>query len=276
MRIRIVDAFTDRPFAGNPAGVVVLDSGAFPPGAFPPDEWMRNVAAEVNQAETAFVHRLPAGSDADWALRWFTPLVEVALCGHATLATTHVLHRSGLLDGPVRYQTLSGVLTASVDAGGLITLDFPTAPLSPIEADPELVAALGAEHRSVVHTGPYTDDLLFEVADEKTVRALAPDLRAVARLTRRGVIVTAAAEDPASGYDFVSRFFGPAVGVDEDPVTGSAHTALTPYWARRLGRTELTGYQASPRGGLVRVSLHGERTHLSGHAVTTIDGTLLP
>jgi PhzF family phenazine biosynthesis protein len=271
MRIRIVDAFTDRPFAGNPAGVVVLDSDAFPS-----DEWMRNVAAEVNHAETAFVHRLPTGQDADWALRWFTPLVEVALCGHATLATTHVLNQSGYLDRPARYRTLSGVLTASAEAGGLITLDFPTAPLSRADADPELVAALGVEHRAVVHTGPNTDDLLFEVADEKTVRALAPDLRAVARLTRRGVIVTAAAEDPASGYDFVSRFFAPAVGVDEDPVTGSAHTALTPFWAARLGRTELTGYQASPRGGLVRVSLHGDRTHLSGHAVTTIDGTLLP
>jgi PhzF family phenazine biosynthesis protein len=271
MRIRIVDAFTDRPFAGNPAGVVVLDSEAFPA-----DDWMRSVAAEVNHAETAFAHRLPAGSDADWALRWFTPLVEVALCGHATLATTHVLHRSGLLGGPARYQTLSGVLAASVDAGGLITLDFPTAPLSPVEADRELVAALGVEQRTVMHTGPNTDDLLFEVADEKAVRALEPDLTTVARLTRRGVIVTAAAEDPASGYDFVSRFFAPAVGVDEDPVTGSAHTALTPFWAERLGRTELIGYQASRRGGLVRVSLHGDRTHLSGHAVTTIDGTLLP
>ncbi|MEU4619076.1 PhzF family phenazine biosynthesis protein [Actinoplanes sp. NPDC023801] len=275
MRIRIVDAFTDRPFAGNPAGVVVLDGDGFPP-----DEWMRNVAAEVNHAETAFVHRLPAESGnvpaADWALRWFTPLVEVALCGHATLATTHVLNRTGQLDGTVRYRTLSGVLTASADAGGLITLDFPTAPLSPVEADPELVAALGIDHRTVLHTGPSTDDLLFEVADEKTVRALTPDLRAVGRLTRRGVIVTAAAGDATSGYDFVSRFFGPAVGVDEDPVTGSAHTALTPFWAERLGRTELTGYQASPRGGLVRVSLHGDRTHLSGYAVTTIDGEFLP
>ncbi|GIF36380.1 PhzF family phenazine biosynthesis protein [Actinoplanes xinjiangensis] len=271
MRIRIVDAFTDRPFAGNPAGVLILDDDGFPA-----DDWMRRVAAEVNHAETAFVHRLPTGSDADWALRWFTPAVEVALCGHATLATTHVLSRGGYLDGPVRYRTRSGVLSASTDGAGLITLDFPTAPLSPVDADPELVAALGIDFRTVLHTGPQTDDLLFEVADEKTVRALDPDLRTVARLTRRGVIVTAAAEDPASGYDFVSRFFAPAVGVDEDPVTGSAHTALTPFWAGRLGRTELTGYQASPRGGLVHVALHGDRTHLSGHAVTTIDGDLLP
>ncbi|MEV4281213.1 PhzF family phenazine biosynthesis protein [Actinoplanes xinjiangensis] len=271
MRIRIVDAFTDRPFAGNPAGVLILDGDGFPA-----DDWMRRVAAEVNHAETAFAHRLPTGSDADWALRWFTPAVEVALCGHATLATTHVLSRGGYLDGPVRYRTRSGVLSASTDGAGLITLDFPTAPLSPVDADPELVAALGIDFRTVLHTGPQTDDLLFEVADEKTVRALGPDLRTVARLTRRGVIVTAAAEDPASGYDFVSRFFAPAVGVDEDPVTGSAHTALTPFWVGRMGRTELTGYQASPRGGLVHVALHGDRTHLSGHAVTTIDGDLLP
>jgi PhzF family phenazine biosynthesis protein len=271
MRIRIVDAFTDRPFAGNPAGVLILDGGSFPA-----DDWMLRVAAEVNHAETAFAHRLPDGAEADWALRWFTPAVEVALCGHATLATTHVLSRGGYHDGPVRFRTLSGVLSASSDEAGLITLDFPTAPLSPVDADPELVAALGIAHRTVLHTGPSTDDLLFEADDEKTVRAIDPDLRAVARLTRRGVIVTAAAEDPASGYDFVSRFFAPAVGVDEDPVTGSAHTALTPFWAERLGRTELTGYQASPRGGLVRVSLRGDRTHLSGHAVTTIDGDLLP
>ncbi|GAA1632282.1 PhzF family phenazine biosynthesis protein [Actinoplanes couchii] len=270
MRIKIVDAFTDRPFTGAPAGVVVLDGDTFPS-----DEWMQRVAIEVNHAETAFLHRLPAGSAADWALRWFTPGAEVALCGHATLATTHVLNRAGLIGGSTGYQTRSGVLTASVDDSGLITLDFPTAPLSPVKADPELVAALGVTPSTVLHTGPLTDDLLFEVADEATVRGLAPDLRAVARLTRRGVIVTAVAAGPAAGHDFVSRFFAPAVGVDEDPVTGSAHTALTPFWAARLGRTELTGYQASRRGGHVRVALHGDRTHLSGHAVTTIDGDLL-
>ncbi|HWS33210.1 MAG TPA: PhzF family phenazine biosynthesis protein [Actinoplanes sp.] len=267
MRIRIVDAFTDRPFTGAPAGVVVLDGDAFPA-----DEWMQRVATEVNHAETAFLHRLPAGSAADWALRWFTPGAEVALCGHATLATTHVLSRGAGLT--VSYETRSGVLTASVNGTGLITLDFPTAPLSPVPVDPELVAALGVTPSTVLHTGPFTDDLLFEVADEQTVRGLAPDLRAVARLTRRGIVVTATA-DPGTGYDFVSRFFAPAVGVDEDPVTGSAHTALTPFWASRLDRTEMTGYQASRRGGYVRVALHGDRTHLSGHAVTTVDGELL-
>ncbi len=271
MRIRIVDAFTDRPFAGNPAGVLILDGDAFPA-----EDWMQRVAAEVNLSETAFLHRVTA-PDADWALRWFTPEVEVALCGHATLGTTHVLHRSNLIEagGPVRFSTKSGILTAEVDAEGLITLDFPASPLSPRDADPALVAALGLSATTCHWTGPNTDDLLFEAADEKTVRGLTPDLGVVGRLTSRGVIVTARAEDPAAGYDFVSRFFGPAVGVDEDPVTGSAHTALTPYWCERLGRTELTGYQASSRGGLVRVALRGDRVRLSGHAVTTIDGELL-
>ncbi|BAL92408.1 putative phenazine biosynthesis-like protein [Actinoplanes missouriensis 431] len=274
MRIRVVDAFTEKPFQGAPAGVLLLDE-------FPPDAWMQQVAAEVNHAETAFLHPLPAGGEAGWALRWFTPAVEVDLCGHATLASAHVLATltpTPELDParPVRFATRSGVLTASVAADGLITLSFPTAPLTPVDADPELGAALGpgVPIVAVHHTGPNTDDLLVEVADEKAVRAVSPDLRTLAALSRRGVIVTAAAEDPGTGYDFVSRFFGPAVGVDEDPVTGSAHTALAPYWAGKLGRDELVGYQASARGGFVRVRRRGERTELSGHAVTVIDGTL--
>lgn len=269
MRIRVVDAFTDRPFSGAPAGVLLLDGDVFPA-----DEWMLGVAREVNHAETAFAHPLPGAPDADWALRWFTPGVEVDLCGHATLATAHVLHRAGMLSGAARFRTRSGVLSASADPDGLITLDFPTAPLTGVDDRAELAAALGVRALSVHHTGPHTDDLLIEVADEKTVRGVVPDLAAVTRLTRRGVIVTALAEDPSSGYDFVSRFFGPAVGVNEDPVTGSAHTALAPFWSERLRRTELTGYQASPRGGLVRVAVRGDRTHLSGRAVTTIDGDL--
>ncbi|BCJ42621.1 oxidoreductase [Actinoplanes ianthinogenes] len=283
MRIRIVDAFTDRPFAGNPAGVLILDSvpagspaaGAFPDGAFPAEEWMQRVAAEVNLSETAFLHRLPAGGDADWALRWFTPAAEVALCGHATLGTTHVLHQDGLARGPVRFATRSGILTATVAEDGLITLDFPVAPLTAIDTDPALAAALGTDPLTTFWTGPNTDDVLVEVADEKTVRALTPDFGALAKVTSRGAVVTARAEDPSAGYDFVSRFFGPAVGVNEDPVTGSAHTALTPYWSERLGRTSLTGYQASPRGGLVQVTHRGDRVDLAGRAVTTIDGNLL-
>lgn len=267
MRIRVVDAFTDSPFAGNPAGVVVLDGDAFPA-----EDWMQRVATEVNHSETAFLHPLPPGGEADYALRWFTPAVEVALCGHATLATAHVLHHPGA----VRFATKSGVLTATAGDDGWYTLDFPTAPLTPIDPPPRLADLLGAEIRSVHHTGPNTDDLLVELSDEATVRGLLPDLSGLASWTHRGVVVTAAAADPDAGYDFVSRFFGMAAGVAEDPVTGSAHTALTPFWSARLGgRTDLTGYQASPRGGYVRVTLAGDRTLLTGKATTVIDGDLL-
>ena len=271
MRIRIVDAFTDRPFAGNPAGVVVLDRTDFPD-----PQWMQRVAAEVNLSETAFTHPLAAGAEADYALRWFTPAVEVALCGHATLATAHALHADGATAGSVRFATRSGVLIATAAGDGLFTLDFPTAPLSPTEPDPRVLAALGAQPLSAHHTGPQTDDLLLELADEAAVCALRPDFSELARLEHRGVIVTARAADPGAGYDFVSRFFGMAAGVAEDPVTGSAHTALAPFWSARLdGRTDLTGYQASARGGHVRVALRGDRTHLTGSAVTVIDGSLL-
>ncbi|GIE93826.1 PhzF family phenazine biosynthesis protein [Paractinoplanes rishiriensis] len=270
MRIRVVDAFTDRPFGGNPAGVVVLDGDAFPDPA-----WMQLVAAEVNHSETAFLHPLPAGAEADDALRWFTPAVEVALCGHATLATAHVLHATGATAGTVRFATRSGVLTATAGDSDWHTLDFPTAPLAPMEPPAVLAGLLGAPPVSVHHTGLHTDDLLVELADEAAVRELRPDLAGLAREEHRGVVVTAAAAAPDAGYDFVSRFFGMAAGVAEDPVTGSAHTALAPFWSARLGgRTELTGYQASARGGLVRVRLAGERTHLTGRAVVVIDGEL--
>ncbi|MFJ8547117.1 PhzF family phenazine biosynthesis protein [Streptomyces sp. NPDC093586] len=268
MRIRIVDAFTDRPFAGNPAGVLLLD-------AFPEDDRLQKIALEVNHAETAFAHPLPAGGDADWALRWFTPATEVAMCGHATLATAHVLHTTGAHEGPVRFATRSGVLIATPREDGSITLDFPTAPLTPVEVPAGIAEALGAEPRAALDTGPSVGDLLVEVADEKTVRGLAPDHKALAAHSRRGIIATARAEDPARGYDYVSRCFFPNVGIDEDPVTGSAHTALAPYWSNRLGRPVLTGLQASPRSGRVRTELSGERTLLSGRAVTVIEGDLL-
>lgn len=270
MRIRIVDAFTDRPFSGNPAGVLLLDSGGFPG-----DPWLQNVAKEVNHAETAFTHPLPAGGDADWALRWFTPATEVDMCGHATLATAHVLHTTGAATGTVRFAARCGILTATADESGAITLDFPTAPLVPVEVPEGLDEALGAKVRSAHDTGRHIGDLLVELADEKTVRSLAPDIGALAAHSERGIIATAAAEDPSGGYDFVSRCFFPNVGIDEDPVTGSAHTALAPFWSGRLGRTELTGLQASVRSGVVRTSLHGERTLLRGRAVTVIDGELL-
>ncbi|MFI6873228.1 PhzF family phenazine biosynthesis protein [Streptomyces sp. NPDC050400] len=267
MRIRIVDAFTDRPFAGNPAGVLLLD-------AFPDDAWLQSVAVEVNHAETAFAHPLPEGGEADWALRWFTPATEVDMCGHATLATAHVLHSTGTTKGPVRFATRSGVLVATPHEDGSLTLDFPTAPLTEEPVPAGLAEALGARPLSVHDTGPSVGDLLVELADERTVRGLAPDLRALAAHSRRGVIATARAADPAAGHDFVSRCFFPNVGIDEDPVTGSAHTALAPFWAGRLGRTDLTGLQASARTGLVRVGLRGARTLLTGSAVTVIDGEL--
>ncbi|MFE2077078.1 PhzF family phenazine biosynthesis protein [Streptomyces misionensis] len=268
MRIRIVDAFADRPFAGNPAGVLLLDD------VFPADDWLQNVAMEVNHAETAFTHRLPEGGEADWALRWFTPVTEVAMCGHATLAAAHVLHTTGAHQGPVRFATRSGVLIATPAEDGSITLDFPTAPLTPLQVPPGVAEALGAEPVAAFDTGPNVGDLLVELADEKTVLGLAPDPKALGTYSTRGIIATARAEDPSLGYDFVSRCFFPNVGIDEDPVTGSAHTALAPHWSARLGRDDLTGLQASRRTGLVRTGLRGDRTLLTGRAVTVVEGDL--
>ncbi|MDF3291708.1 PhzF family phenazine biosynthesis protein [Streptomyces silvisoli] len=270
MKIRIVDAFTARPFAGNPAGVVLLDADGFPD-----EDRMRQVAAEVNLSETAFAYPLPPGAPADWALRWFTPVTEVDMCGHATLATAHTLLSTGAATGMIRFTTRSGVLRAASADGGAVTLDFPTAPLAPVEPPSALPQALGAPVLGAYDTGRNVGDLLVELPDESAVRELSPDLAAIGRLPHRGVIVTAAARDRTGGYDFVSRFFGPAVGIPEDPVTGSAHTALAPFWSARLGRTELTGLQASARTGLVRTALHGDRTLLTGHAVTVIEGDLL-
>jgi PhzF family phenazine biosynthesis protein len=276
MRIRIVDAFTDRPYAGNPAGVCLL-----PPGPWPDEGWMQQVAAEVNQAETAFARPTEAGTEvaeADWDLRWFTPAVEVNLCGHATLATAHALRADGAwaTDGgraDVRFATRSGVLIANAGDGGSIVLDFPVARPVAAAAPAELAKALGVEPTEVHATGAL-GDLLVVVDSEEVVRGLEPDLAVLAELTvrenLRGVMVTAA----SSEYDFVSRFFAPGTGIAEDPVTGSAHTALAPYWAQRLGRERLTGFQASRRGGVVLVELHGDRVHLIGNAVTVIDGEL--
>jgi PhzF family phenazine biosynthesis protein len=270
MRIRIVDAFAERPFTGNPAGVVVLGADGFLD-----ESLMQQIAMEVNLSETAFVHPLPPGGETDWALRWFTPVAEVNMCGHATLAAAHVLHTSGAATGTMRFATRSGVLTATVAEDAQITLDFPTAPLTPEPVTEAVTAALGVDVLSAYYTGPNVGDLLVEVADEKTVRALTPDLAAIARRSNRGVIATAAADDPAAGYDYVSRCFFPAYGIDEDPVTGSAHTALAPFWSGRFGRDELTGLQASARTGLVRTVLRGERTLLVGTAVTVVDGELM-
>ncbi len=269
MRIRIIDAFSDRPFAGNPAAVCL------PPGPDWPDAgWMQRVAAEMNLSETAFALPLPAGGEADWGLRWFTPTTEVDLCGHATLATTHALGQDGLLGrAPVRFATRSGVLLARWAADRPVVLDLPAATLAEAPAGPEFEAALGARVLARF-TSPELDDDVLLLDSEQTVRGLAPDLAAVAALPARGVVVTAPADDPAGGHDFVSRCFGPALGIPEDPVTGSAHTALAPYWAQRLGRAEVTGYQASARGGLVLCAVADGRVLLSGWAVTVLDGTL--
>jgi PhzF family phenazine biosynthesis protein len=268
MRIRIVDAFSRVPFAGNPAGVLVLDQAGFPS-----DDWLQRVAAELNLSESAFLHPLPQAGEAHWALRWFTPATEVDLCGHATLAAAHVLATTGSARGTVRFTTRSGVLTAAVGEDGAVTLDFPSATLTQVPVPEGLGKALDAGPVSVHGTGAL-GDLLVELTDETAVRTLSPDLTALGRFAGRGVVVTARAQDPAGGHDFVSRGFYPGVGVSEDPVTGSAHTALAPFWSARLGRSELTGFQASARGGHVRTALRGPRTLLTGHAVTVVDGEL--
>lgn len=274
MRIRTVDAFTDRPWTGNPAAVVLLEEDRFRSG-FPADERLQRLAAEMNLSETAYAHPLTGDPGAEWALRWFTPAAEVDLCGHATLATAHLLHSDGATSGTVRFRTRSGVLTALTGPGGEITLDFPTAPLTPADTPPaRIAAALGADVVGAHDTGPL-GDLLVEVADEHTVRALCPDFTALRRLPHRGVIVTAAADSDSSEYDYVSRMFAPAVGIPEDPVTGSAHTALAPLWSGRLGRGTLRGLQCSARTGSVRTTLRGDRTELTGTAVTVLDAQLL-
>lgn len=254
-----VDAFTDRPFAGNPAAVCMLEEPR-------EDAWMQNVAREMNLSETAFLLQ----KDDGYSLRWFTPAVEVDLCGHATLASAHTLWEQGYLAAGVqaRFHTRSGLLTAERD-GSWIELNFPAKPEQPVASIPGLAEALGA---TPLYVGMSQFDALVEVESEAVVRDLQPDLTRLLDIPVRGIIVTSQASTP--GYDFVSRFFGPRVGVPEDPVTGSAHCVLSPFWNKRLGRAELLGYQASARGGIVRVRLDGERVRLGGQAVTVLRGEL--
>jgi len=255
-----VDAFTNRPFTGNPAAVCLLDEPGDP-------VWMQNVAREMNLSETAFLQKQAGG----YSLRWFTPTVEVDLCGHATLASAHVLWEQGYLPTGEQawFDTKSGRLSAE-RRGDWIELNFPAKPEEPVESIPGLQEALGL---TPVYVGTSQFDCLVEAASEATVRELRPDLVQLAAIPVRGIIVTSRASTP--GYDFVSRFFGPRVGVPEDPVTGSAHCVLGPFWGKRLGREELTGYQASARGGVVRVRLDGERVRLGGQAVTVVRGELV-
>jgi predicted PhzF superfamily epimerase YddE/YHI9 len=261
-----VDAFTAEPFAGNPAAVCLLEQEAEP-------GWMQRVAAEMNLAETAFVRPLGPVEDAVFGLRWFTPEVEVELCGHATLASAHVLWSEDRVPGGgrIRFQTLSGELSAD-DRGGVVELDFPATPPAAAEPPAGLLEALGEPARTVRWSGRSRFDLLLELGSEAAVRGLEPDFRRLRELSTRGVIATA--RSGAEGFDFVSRFFAPGVGIDEDPVTGSAHCALGPYWSDRLGRADLVGFQASRRGGVVRTRTAGDRVLLGGQAVTVLRGEL--
>jgi predicted PhzF superfamily epimerase YddE/YHI9 len=250
LELTVVDAFTDRLFSGNPAAVCLVNE-------FPDQGLMQAVAAEMNLAETAFaVHR---GTD-EYDLRWFTPTIEVALCGHATLAMTHVI------GGSARFQTKSGELACSITDDGLIEMDFPADP----PAETRLPEGIGLD--GVVWFGTGRFDGFAVLDDAGAVRSLVPDLSAIARLFARGLIVTAPGD--RVGIDCVSRFFAPAAGVPEDPVTGSAHCTLSSYWSERLGRDELVGEQASPRGGTVRMRRNGERVLLGGRAVTASRVTL--
>jgi predicted PhzF superfamily epimerase YddE/YHI9 len=255
-----IDAFTDRPFAGNPAAVCLLDG--------PRDaEWMQDVAREMNLAETAFLHPMGDG----YGLRWFTPAIEVELCGHATLASAHALWETGLLapDDQARFHTLSGLLTAD-RKGEWIELDFPARPVEEVGPPEGLAESLGKEP---VFVGRSKYDYLLELSSEEAVRTADPDHRRLASLPVRGVIVTArASKEP---FHFVSRFFAPGSGIDEDPVTGSAHCSLGPFWRERLGRDEFLAYQASARGGVVRVRVEGDRVKLGGQAVTVLRGRLV-
>lgn len=256
----IVDAFTDRPLAGNPAAVVPLEMVR-------PDEWMQAIGNEMNLAETAFVQPHPNG---DWNLRWFTPTVEVDLCGHATLASAFVLWHTGRADpnSVLRFHTRSGVLRCT-KFDDRIELDFPACPATACPVPPDITTMLGTTPTFVGANGM---DLLTVVADEQTVRSLKPNLSAIATLPVRGVIVTAKASTP--GLDFVSRFFAPQSGVPEDPVTGSAHCCLGPYWQAQLGRSELRAAQVSPRSGRLHVRCAGDRVFLGGQAALILEGVL--
>ena len=255
-----VDAFTVKPFAGNPAAVCILPEAR-------DGSWMQDVAREMNLSETAFLVKQSDG----YNLRWFTPTVEVQLCGHATLASAHILWEAGHLkpSQQARFHTLSGLLTAG-RKGDWIELDFPAKLEEPATAPPDLARALGVTTKYV---GKNKFDYLVEVDSEETVRRLKPEFTLLRTIPVRGVIVTSAASN--RDFDFVSRFFAPGSGIDEDPVTGSAHCALGPFWSKRLGKTELLAYQASARGGVLRVRVGKNRVDLGGQAVTVLRGELL-
>jgi PhzF family phenazine biosynthesis protein len=269
--IYVADAFTPEPFRGNPAAICLLSAAA-------EEEWMRRVAAEMNLSETAFLVRRSGGAGGgargaggdSFDLRWFTPKAEIALCGHATLGSAHVLWESGAASGDsIEFHTKSGILRA-LRAGARIELDFPAKPAERADAPAGLLEALGCKPKEI---GRNQFDYLLELPSEADVRAVEPDFEALARVEARGVIVTAHSANPK--FDFVSRFFAPAVGVDEDPATGSSHCCLAPYWRRKLGKDSLVAYQASARGGVLHLRVAGDRVFLGGNAVTVWRGELL-
>jgi PhzF family phenazine biosynthesis protein len=260
VKIFQVDAFTDKPFSGNPAAVCILPE--------PRDEiWMQNLAREMNLSETAFLHEQEDGFN----LRWFTPRVEVDLCGHATLASAHILWELNMLarQQQARFHTRSGLLTAE-SKGDEVELNFPATPEEPATAPSGLCEALGLVP---TYVGKSKFDFLLEVDSEELVRKMTPDFSLLRTVPIRGIIVTSSADSPE--YDFVSRFFAPAVGVDEDPVTGSAHCCLGPFWSKKTGKNDFVAYQASSRGGVVRVRVEGDRAYLGGKAVTVFKGELV-
>jgi PhzF family phenazine biosynthesis protein len=264
VEIHTIDAFTSEPFAGNPAAVCVLEDERS-------DRWLQAVAAEMNLAETAFLWREGAG----YRLRWFTPVVEVPLCGHATLASAHLLFETARAGGDLlRFATKSGELRASRQEGGDIELDFPAFSYEPTLLPAAVAVALGVTPLATSRVARLNgDSYLVEAASEREVRGARPDPRALLAAQAPSVILTTRSETP--GFDFVSRYFAPGAGVDEDPVTGAAHCALGPYWSEKLGKREMTAYQASARGGVVGVRVEGERVALRGRAVTVVSGRLL-
>lgn len=258
IQITTVDAFTSEPFRGNPAAVCVLDG--------PLDESvMRNIAMEMNLSETAFLHPEESG----WRLRWFTPEIEVQLCGHATLASAHALWERGLAasDETITFHTMSGPLTCTRREDGKIRMDFPARKIEVETVPTELFAALGI---TPVFVGVSESNYLVEVEDEDTLRALVPDLRMLGALPLWGTLVTSRSK--SADFDFISRYFAPAKGIGEDPVTGAAHCTLAPYWSVKLGKIQMTGFQASKRGGVVGVEFNGDRVVLLGEAVTVLRG----
>lgn len=264
IRFHQINAFTDTPFTGNPAAICVLDSPIS-------EAAMQIIAREMNLSETAFV--LPPDADGLRHLRWFTPTTEVPLCGHATLATGHVLREAGE-DMPLRFRTLSGELVLHEDPGGGIRMDFPSDVPEACSPPPALIDALGSEHPQEVLRGE--KGWIVRLSSEAAVRATTPNFGQLARidLGPLAVVMSVTAPADAEGFDFASRVFAPWAGVNEDPVTGVAHTSLAPYWCERLGHQELRACQVSERGGSLTVRWEADRVQLIGFAVSVAEGTI--